>query len=530
MTHAASAGPPADAVPSRSDPTVWRASRLIGGPWGRYAAPGSWWTPLRVLFLLTSFTLLLAYGEKAPCADGNWTANKQYTHACYSDVIPLWGAERLDAGAVPYRDNGVEYPVLTGGFMWVTAGLTRGVHALFSSQNEGVLFAMLTCLLLAGCGLLTVAGTAGAAGRRPYDAAIFALSPLLIFHAFSNWDLLAMAFASCALWAWAREKPVAAGVLIGLGTAAKLYPVFLLVPVIVLAVRTARYRPAVWCTIAAAATWLAVNLPIAAGYYGGWRAFYSFSATRDTEASTFWFMIHYLVTTGIGNGYPPGWSPPGIAVALALIAALIGVATLGLMAPMRPRMGQLAFLAVLAFLLTTKVWSPQYSVWLVPLVALARPRWRITLLWQFSEIVVWVVTLFWLLGFNDSSHATDYGWLMLVLLVRDGFLFVLAGLIIREMWNPQFDVVRASGLDDPGGGVYDEAPDIWHARRVAREMAYAQPYIGEATPSDQPTADQPSADQPTAYQPSAPTEPSRSTGRWRTDPPRSGYAVRRRAT
>jgi hypothetical protein len=133
----------------------------------------------------------------------------------------------------------------------------------------------------------------------------------------------------------------------------------------------------------------------------------------------------------------------------------------------------------------------------VPLVALARPLWRITLLWQFSEIVVWVVTLFWLLGFNDSSHATDYGWLMLVLLVRDGFLFVLAGLIVREMWNPQLDVVRASGLDDPGGGVYDEAPDIWHERRIERQMAYAQPYLGEATPSDQPIADQSTADQPT---------------------------------
>ena len=69
-------------------------------------------------------------------------------------------------------------------------------------------------------------------------------------------------------------------------------------------------------------------------------------------------------------------------------------------------MGQLAFLAVLAVLLTTKVWSPQYSIWLVPLVALARPRWRSNLLWQFSEIVVWVVTLLWLLGFYDSSHAT----------------------------------------------------------------------------------------------------------------------------
>ncbi len=58
--------------------------------------------------------------------------NKQYTHFCYSDVVPLWSDERLDVGAVPYRDTRVEYPVLTGAFMWVTADLTRGVHALSS--------------------------------------------------------------------------------------------------------------------------------------------------------------------------------------------------------------------------------------------------------------------------------------------------------------------------------------------------------------------------------------------------------------
>jgi uncharacterized membrane protein len=478
MTHAA----PAD-VPSRTDPTVWRASRLIGGPWGRYAVATSWWTPLRAILLLASFTLLLAYGQKAPCADGNWTGNKQYTHVCYSDVIPLWGAERLDVGAVPYRDNAVEYPVLTGGFMWATAGITRGVQAILDTDNAGVVFAVITSIGLAACGLLAVAGTVGAAGRRPYDAAIFALSPLLIFHAYSNWDLLAIALASCALWAWARDKPVAAGILIGLGTAAKLYPIFLLLPIAILAFRTARYRAAVWCAGTAVAIWLAVNLPFAAGYYSGWREFYAFSADRDAEASTFWYIGHYLATTGIGNGYAPGWSPPGVAVALVLILALAAVTALGLLAPTRPRMAQLAFLAVFAFLITTKVWSPQYSLWLVPLVALARPRWRITLLWQFSEIAVWIVTLFWLLGFNDSSHATDYGWLMLTLLIRDGFLLVIAGLIVYEMWHPEADVVRATGLDDPGGGPFDGAPDVWRQRLLDR-AAHRRTAVTQHEPID----------------------------------------------
>jgi hypothetical protein len=230
-----------------------------------------------------------------------------------------------------------------------------------------------------------------------------------------------------------------------------------------------------------------VNAPIAAGYYSGWRSFYAFSATRDAEASTFWYIGHYLITTGIGNGYAPAWTPPGLAVAAVLLAALTGVATLGLMAPFRPRLAQLAFLAVVAFLFTTKVWSPQYSVWLVPLVALARPRWRITLLWQFSEIAVWVVTLLWLLGFNDSAHATDYGWLMLMLLVRDGFLAVIVGLVIYEMWHPEADVVRASGLDDPGGGVYDGAPDVWQSQRVQQRAMHAGPNVDAADDWSEPT-------------------------------------------
>ncbi|MBV9593570.1 MAG: DUF2029 domain-containing protein, partial [Actinobacteria bacterium] len=269
-------------MPSRADATVARATRFLGGPWGRYAASGdSRWTPLRVVLALACITLVLAYIEKSPCADGQWTGNKQYTHVCYSDVIPLWSAERLDVGNVPYRDNAVEYPVLVGGFMWLSANLTNGLHSLLSDVSSVELFGMITCFLLAACALIAVAGTVGAAGRRPYDAVIFALSPLLVFHAFSNWDLLAMAFASCGLWAWARQKPVAAGVLIGLGVAAKLYPIFLLVPLILLAMRTGRHRELWWCVVSTVTSWIAVNIAAYGAYYAGWREFYAFSATRD---------------------------------------------------------------------------------------------------------------------------------------------------------------------------------------------------------------------------------------------------------
>ncbi|MBN9619282.1 MAG: DUF2029 domain-containing protein [Actinobacteria bacterium] len=461
---------PGQRLPSRRDPMAWRAVQMLGGAWGRHAGVDrrSWWTPMRWLMAMTLLTLVLGAMQKSPCADGNWVGTKQYTHFCYSDVVPLWSDERLDVGAIPYRDTAVEYPVLTGAFMWFTADLTRGVHALVSSWSQLLVFDSLTVLLLAICGLLVVAATAGAQRGRPYDAAIFALSPLLVFHAFSNWDLLAMAFMSGALWAWATRRPVLAGALIGLGTAAKLYPVFLFVAIGILAIRTRRFADAGWALASGVVAWCAVNLPFAIAYNHGWWEFYSFSMNRPAEASTIWAMAKAVADGSASANYAPYWQPPGIGVALALIAALTLVVILGLAAPVRPRLAQLAFLCVLAFLLTTKVWSPQYSLWLVPLVALARPRWRLNLVWQFTEVAVWLATLTLLLGGSTDAHGNSladhgisYGWLMLILIARDILLLIIAGLIVREMWRPELDVVRADGVDDPGGGVFDGAPDRW---------------------------------------------------------------------
>ena len=458
MPQTASRADEIGAAPSHVDPTVRRASNAIGGPLGRYAGPGNpWWTPVRVLLAIAAFTLLLGYGEKFPCADGKWIASSQYTNACYSDVIPLWSAEGLSTGAVPYRDHAVEYPVVTGGFMYLTAELTRAYHGVSTlpGHDEGIIFGVITCVLLAGCGLLAVAATAGAAGRRRrWDAAIFAASPLLVFHAFSNWDLLAMAFTSGALWAWARNRPIAAGLLIGLGTAAKLYPMLLLVPLALLAWRSRTWRPVLWAAGAAAMAWLAVNLPVALAWTRGWWEFYSFSASRPAEASTFWAMLNHYFPSTFSTPSSGGWVPPGLAVGLVLLAAMTAVGWLALTVPIRPRLAQLTFLVVGAFLLTTKVWSPQYSVWLVPLLALARPRWRMAILWQCTEIAVWIGTLLWLLSGSDPNKALSYEGLTVLLLVRDATLLVLMGMIVLEIRRPHTDLVRSVEEPDPGAGPF----------------------------------------------------------------------------
>ena len=86
---------------------------------------------------------------------------------------------------------------------------------------EVVMFFDVAAFGLALAWLATVWATAGLAGRRVWDAALVAGSPLVIFQIFTNFDALATAFAMAGLLAWARRKPVLAGVLIGLGAAAE---------------------------------------------------------------------------------------------------------------------------------------------------------------------------------------------------------------------------------------------------------------------------------------------------------------------
>jgi uncharacterized membrane protein len=125
----------------------------------------------------------------------------------------------------------------------------------------------------------------------------------------------------------------------------------------------------------------------------------------------------------------------------------------------RPRVGQVAFLLVAGFLLLNKVWSPQFSLWLLPLVVLARPRWRSLLLWQATEVLVWVVTMLNYLG--TANRGIELKWFFLGVGLRDLAVVVLVCLVVRDVLRPDGDVVRTSwpGIDDPAGGVLDGAPD-----------------------------------------------------------------------
>jgi uncharacterized membrane protein len=284
-------------------------------------------------------------------------------------------------------------------------------------------------------------------------------------HAFTNWDLFAVVLATTGLWAWARRRPVLAGVLLGLGIAAKLYPVLLLLALFLLCLRAGRLGAFVRTALAAVAAWTAVNVPIAVLAPENWSRFFRLNSSRPADPDSIWNLLITASHDRILDGpLVPGQTPTVLnaVVAVTLLLVVAGAAWLTLAAPVRPRVAQLAFLLVAGFLLVNKVWSPQYSLWLLPLAVLARPKWRSLLLWQATEALLWVPRLLWYLGTDNRGVKVE--WFYLAVTIRDIAVVVLMALVVRDVLHPDGDVVRTSwpGTDDPAGGALDHAHDRHH--------------------------------------------------------------------
>jgi uncharacterized membrane protein len=209
------------------------------------------------------------------------------------------------------------------------------------------------------------------------------------------------------------------------------------------------------------ATWLAVNLPVMVLFPRGWSEFFRLNARRGDDMDSLFNVVKSF--TG-WQGFDPNlgfWQPPQrlnevVLTLFVLCCAAIGY--VGLTAPQRPRVAQLAFLVVAAFLLTNKVWSPQFSLWLVPLAVLALPHRRILLTWMTIDALVWVPRMYYL--YNVPNRGLPEQWFTAAVLLRDIAVLALCALVVRQIYRPEEDLVRWGGrVDDPAGGAFDRAGD-----------------------------------------------------------------------
>jgi hypothetical protein len=287
------------------------------------------------------------------------------------------------AGEIPYRDFYVEYPPgALPTFVVPAIGDEEGYATRFKLLALGlgmatvVLVALALSALAAGMPRL-LAGTLFVA------AAPAALGPVFLI----NFDIWPVALTAAALAAALRGRFRLAHGALAIGVAAKIYPLVLL-PLLFLHVRRrAGEREALRGLAVFAATVAMIVLPFLILGPGGVRASFESLLRRPLQieslGASLLLAAHQLglYDPSVNSDYNSqnlGGSLPDLLVVLSSVALVAGlVATWWLFArsaASRETLVVAAGTAVCAAMVFGKVLSPQFLVWLVPLVPLVAGR------------------------------------------------------------------------------------------------------------------------------------------------------------
>lgn len=335
-------------------------------------------------YLLLLVTCVAGWWFKGHCG-AVWTGDEQYITGCYSDAVPFWGLRGVAAGQLPYIEARMEYPVLTGALIWLEGLVVRTIGGARGDAFDFLLVVSLVNAALAFA-VLRMMEHAGLPRSRLWW---WAGAPPLVLYLGHNWDMLAVALAVAAFLAARRGEALAGAALAAIGTAAKLFPVLLL-PLLGLgalfrrgATRHDRATQAAALALTAIVFWGALNLPLALRAFDNWSEFYTFSSARRGTAASIWEILAVQGWWGTDIATRNLWSFLAFASGAAVIVA-VGWHR-------HSDAPWVLFTPVLAwFLLTNKVYSPQFDLWLYPFLLLTARR-----LWPAAWFVLGDLAAYW---------------------------------------------------------------------------------------------------------------------------------------
>jgi len=377
---------------------------------------------LAVLLVITAVVFLAGAIQKAPCADRMFVEERAGVgFQCYSDVAVLRFNEQLQGDRLPYLDpcapsvvNCDEYPPVTMYTMRLLAWIPGDgdPYRRFYWANAAVLL---------GCALVITVCLV----RMGAKTELFAAAPTLAIYGTMNWDLIPVALSTAATVAFFRKRDTLAGFLLGVGAAAKVYPAFLLAPLIGQRLADGDRSGAKRIGLAAAATWLALDLPFVFLAPGPWSTFLRFNADRLADHGTLWHVACRLGACA---------TPHAMDVATVLLTA---GGTAALWASLRRRQPgfprwAMAFPLLVLFFLTSKVSSSQYILWILPWFALTARAFPPYAAEQATEVLVYI-SIFSFFAALQGGDGVSYTWVGIALTLRACALVACLVLWYRQM-------------------------------------------------------------------------------------------------
>ncbi|HEY4413402.1 MAG TPA: glycosyltransferase 87 family protein [Gaiellaceae bacterium] len=345
---------------------------------------------------------------------------------------------RILEGQIPYHDFYLEYPP---GAIPVFA-----VPSLISQAHYFLVFKLLMtgCAVVAAVAGIVVLDRAGAAqSTRARAVVVLGLAPVALGPLFLNrYDLWPAALVALALVALAVDRPRLAFALLAVATVAKIYPVAVALVAAVHVFRTrGRTEVARALAVFAAAALLFV-IPFAAVGFGGLGYSFYIQATRHLQVESLGAQL--LVAAGhLGlyhptavNGAPGSRDLAGhvadavgfLSSALEVLAVLVVARLYGKGRIDTQRLVLAVAAAVAAFVAFGKVLSPQYVVWLIPLVPLVGLG-----VGSAASLLLVLALVSTQIEFYYSDRVAGLGAISWLVLARNVFLVGLFALLTRRL-------------------------------------------------------------------------------------------------
>jgi uncharacterized membrane protein len=388
----------------------------------------------RALIALAILASLLSFAKFSHCENTGWATPDQYIHACYSDLPSLYEARGLSSNQWPYAsaDNSVEYPVLTGVVMYLTS---------FAANSPASYFNINTFFLI----LLFIATAVVVRRIRPEFAYLVPVAPAMIASLFINWDLWAIATMMLAIYWFDRKQFNYSALLLGVSISTKFLPIFLLIPIVFILWREDKVKEAIKYIATTFAVWLLINAPFALTTPTGWWRFYKLNLERGPDWGSIWLALQQLGINFANLNY--------LSILLLLIA-LTTIAILLFELRYTPTLAAVAFFVLASVMLASKVYSPQYVLWLTPLAILAMVDKKDRLdfwIWQFAELIYHFAIWQYLAEVAGAEFAIPAGAYATAILLRVAALTWFCLRIMRRS-TPKFGPQNLEFLSGVGQG------------------------------------------------------------------------------